>query len=267
MDLPFWRPVLEALPDNIIVYDCMDYHAGFSTNTDEMLREENLLLHCANLVVTTSQRLSELVAQEVPNVLIRNGAEVSFFANRPKVLSYISDRPVVGYIGAISNWYDIDLVITAATAYPEWDFVLIGSTWGCDLKTAELLPNIKFLGEKPYADLPGYLHAFDVCIIPFLLTELTLCTNPVKVYEYLSAGKPVVATAMPELQLIREYVHIAETTEDFVEKLKIAIGESTDQELAGLRSKWAQQHDWQSRAENLHKNIMMLLDSNDSKYD
>jgi|GEM_PF-1948800 len=267
VDLPFWRPVLEALPDNIIVYDCMDYHAGFSTNTDEMLREENLLLHCANLVVTTSQRLSELVAQEVPNVLIRNGAEVSFFANRPKVLSYISDRPVVGYIGAISNWYDIDLVITAATAYPEWDFVLIGSTWGCDLKTAELLPNIKFLGEKPYADLPGYLHAFDVCIIPFLLTELTLCTNPVKVYEYLSAGKPVVATAMPELQLIREYVHIAETTEDFVEKLKIAIGESTDQELAGLRSKWAQQHDWQSRAENLHKNIMMLLDSNDSKYD
>ena len=111
VDLPFWRNIAEALPGNLMIYDCMDHHAGFSTNTKTMLKEEHLLLHSADLVLTTSQRLSDNVGKEVPNVVIRNGAEVAFFAQKPAELEYAGSRPVVGYFGAISEWFDMDLVI------------------------------------------------------------------------------------------------------------------------------------------------------------
>jgi len=255
VNLPFWRPVVDVLPSDMVVYDCMDHHAGFSTNTSAMLDEETLLLHSANLVITSSQRLSDIVGSEVPNIIIRNGAEVDFFSNRPKLLEFKSERPVVGYYGAISDWFDMELVIAAAKTFPGWDFVLVGSTFGCDVNRALQIPNIKLTGEVPYASLPGYLYAFDVCMIPFLLTELTLCTNPVKVYEYLSAGKPVVATAMPELQLISDIVHVADSKEDFMEKLKVAMEEHSDRLLSKKRSEWALQHDWAARAEQLELEI------------
>jgi glycosyltransferase involved in cell wall biosynthesis len=92
-------------------------------------------------------------------------------------------------------------VVKAARAYPDWDFVLIGSSHGCDISEAQRLPNVRFLGEMPYAVLPDYVHGFDVCIIPFLIFDLTIHTNPVKLYEYLAAGKPVVGTAMPEIMI------------------------------------------------------------------
>ena len=169
---------------------------------------------------------------------------------------YEKTRKIVGYYGAISDWFDLDLVIASAQAYPEWDFVLVGSTFGCDITAAEKVPNIHFIGEVPYADLPGYLNVFDVCTIPFQLVELTLCTNPVKIYEYLAAGKPVVATAMPELLLIEDMLHIGQDAQSYINQLAIAMDEAGDQELADCRSLWAKQHDWGSRAKLLETAII-----------
>lgn len=259
VDLPFWRSIAEGLRGNVIVYDCMDHHAGFSTNTELMLQEEERLLHCADLVVTTSQRLSDIVAREVPNTIIRNGAEVSFFSSYAGTPALKGDKPVIGYFGAISEWFDIDLVVAAAKAYPQWSFVLIGSTFGCDTEKAAKVANIQFIDEVPYATLPGYLQAFDVCIIPFKITELTLCTNPVKVYEYLSAGKPVVATAMPEVKLIADHVHVAESAQEFIDLLSVAMQERGNQALAQTRTAWAQGHDWQSRARGLKTAVEALF--------
>src|SRR6185369_151204 len=142
---------------------------------------------------------------------IRNGCEVEHFASVPPGRELQRDgRPVIGYFGAISEWFDIALVVALARARPGWRFVLVGSTFGCDTREARRLPNIEMKGEVPYAELPGWVHGFDVCIIPFVLNELTSCTNPVKVYEYLSAGKPVVATRLPELVAIADQVYLAD---------------------------------------------------------
>ncbi|TDW56990.1 hypothetical protein LY04_02795 [Oceanimonas baumannii] len=255
IDLPFWHKVADALPGALQVYDCMDHHAGFSTNSEQMHGLEKQLLHEADLVITTASRLSHIVGQERDNVVIRNGAEVAFFSTPCKHKLYQSERPVVGYYGAISEWFDMELVIASARAYPEWDFVLVGNTFGCDTEKAEKQPNIYFTGEVPYTELPGYLAAFDVCTIPFQLIELTLCTNPVKVYEYLAAGKPVVTTAMPELQLISEMVHVADNEESYIAALSSAMDEVGDAQLADERSMWARQHDWASRAAQLKQAI------------
>lgn len=259
VDLPFWRPLAEALPGAVVVYDCMDHHAGFSTNNRRMLKEEDKLLSVADLVVTSSLRLSEFVAKKRANLLIRNGAEVVFFSQRPDDAALRGNRPVVGYFGAIADWFDMELVIAAAKTYSDWDFILVGATSGCETRPARSLPNITFVGEVSYSELPAYLHCFNVCIIPFRITELTRCTNPVKVYEYLSAGRPVVATAMPELQLMGDYVHVADSHQEFIAKLKIAMAESGDEALARSRMAWAAQHDWRERAAALEAGIAPLF--------
>ena len=250
VDYPFWRPLAEILPGCPLIYDCMDNHAGFSTHTKAMTREEESLLQSADAVVTTSDWLSERIGALVPHTVIRNGAEVDAFRNAAAAASEEegAQRPLVGYVGTIAEWFDLPIVITAARAYPQWDFVLVGATHGCDIRAAKDLPNIRFLGERPYSEVPGLVASFDVCVIPFKLTELILATNPVKVYEYLSAGKPVVAVDLPELRPLDHLVHLSVSEADFVDKLNTAMAERHDGELRAERQDWAAGQDWSSRA-------------------
>ena len=255
VNLPFWRPLAEALPGALVVYDCMDHHAGFSSNTPAMLQEEERLLKSADLVITTSARLAEIVGQAAANLLIRNAAEVEHFEKVPERLAYPAERPVAGYLGAIADWFDMELVIAAAERFPGWDFVLVGDTTFCDLSKAKRVANIKLVGEVPYSEAAGWVHSFDIALIPFKLTELTLCTSPVKAYEYLAAGKPVVATALPELQLMEGWVQVAETAEQFMQLLGSAMAERGDRQKSAQRTEWARQHDWQARVDQLEKAI------------
>ena len=251
INLPFWHPLAEALPGCLIVYDCMDYHAGFSSNGPDMIQEEERLFRCADLVVTTSLRLSEIVGRSARNLLIRNAGDVDFFSKAPDRVAYESERPVAGYLGAIADWFDTDLIASAASRFPDWDFVIVGSTTFCDTARIEALGNVKLIGEVPYEDAASWIHSFDVALIPFKLTELTLCTNPVKAYEYLAAGKPVVATALPELKLMAEAVHVAESHAHFIELLGTAMAERDVPALAAKRTEWARGHDWKARADQL----------------
>lgn len=257
VNLPFWRRVVESLAANHIVYDCMDHHAGFENNDASMLDEEDLLLTSADLVITTSQRLSDIISEKADNVIIRNGAEVGYFVKEPKEIYLTKSRPIVGYYGAIAEWFDIDLLVKCAKQYPQYDFMLIGGVT-CDISKAEKLDNIKFLGEVVYDKLTGYLKSFDVCLIPFKLIELTLCTNPVKVYEYLAAGKPVVCTAMPEVKIIDDMVHVAENHDAFVAGIEIAMKEVSNNCLSEERKQWSLTHDWASRAQSLNQHILQL---------
>ncbi|ADO47916.1 glycosyltransferase [[Enterobacter] lignolyticus] len=257
INLPFWRKVAESCSSNHIIYDCMDHHAGFENNDPDMLREEETLLKSSDLVVTTAQRLSETISEHRENVIIRNGCEVEFFSRKTSLHFIEKKRPVVGYYGAIAEWFDLDLLIEAANAYPNYDFVMIGAET-CDVSLAKKVENIHFLGEIPYEQLTSYLQDFDVCLIPFKLIELTLCTNPVKVYEYLAAGKPVVCTAMPEVKAINDVVHVADSSMEFIELINVAMDESKNDKLCDARKAWAKNHDWRSRAQQLLNEIIKL---------
>jgi hypothetical protein len=191
-------------------------------------------------------------------VIIRNGADVQHFSRVPASLSLEKTRPIVGYFGAISEWFDFKLLLAVAKMRPQWDFILIGSTFGCEHIPAVLPANVQLLGEKPYTELPGYLHAFDVCLVPFKVVELTRCTNPVKVYEYLSAGKPVVATALPEVLAMDGMVRTASSPDEFVAALDQAMLEREDAGLAERRQGWAVEHSWAHRVTRLDSEVSRL---------
>jgi GT2 family glycosyltransferase/glycosyltransferase involved in cell wall biosynthesis len=260
VDLPFWHRIASGLSGNIVVYDCMDYHPGFLNNEQAMLDEEEHIIKDADLVLTTSASLSNQIGMLRDNTLIRNACDVSHFMPRPdQPVHRISKRPVIGYFGAIDHWYDIDLVVKAARVFPTWDFVLIGRSHGCDVTTAKSLPNIHLLGELPYADLPKFVHGFDVCMIPFKISDLTLHTNPVKLYEYLAAGKPVVGTAMPEIMIGAEgLVYVANSHDEFIEKLAQALVDHARPSYVKQRIEYAKQHTWAKRID-LFENALSEL--------
>ena len=220
VQLPFWTPLAQAARARHgwkIVYDCMDDHAGFSTNRPAMLKYEKELLSSCDLVVSSSKYLHDknrVVAKRallLPNAtdfehFRRNGLGAETGLTTAVERRRLADipHPIIGYYGAISDWFDTELIRGVAIRRPDWSFVLIGSTYGADVTNLEALDNVHLLGELPYESLPGYLHDFDVACIPFILDSLTLATSPVKFYEYLSAGKPVVGVDLPELAEFRE---------------------------------------------------------------
>jgi GT2 family glycosyltransferase len=233
-----------------IVYDCMDEWKNFPGMRDALLAEEERLVATADIVSVSGTRLFEKWKSAEP-VLVRNAADFDFYASAPRE-DLLGDlrRPIVGYFGAIAKWLDVELVRFAATSRPDYTFVLIGGVFDVDVTSLERLPNVRLLGQQPYARMPSYLASFDACMIPFVIDEITAATDPVKFYEYVSLGKPVVATPMPELGPYRELFHPAATPAEFVEKLDDAVRED-DPALAARRVALARENTWTARAETL----------------
>jgi glycosyltransferase involved in cell wall biosynthesis len=169
-------------------------------------------------------------------------------------LDFLGDKPIIGYFGAISDWFDVDLIAYCARIRPKYNFVLIGSTFGADTNKIEYLENVFLLGERAYQSLPGYLAYFDVCLIPFKLIPLTMATNPVKFYEYLSSGKPVVSVRLPELIEYADCCYLADNAEEFVAQIDEAYQSKDDLELKNMRLELARNNSWDSRVDTILKN-------------
>jgi glycosyltransferase involved in cell wall biosynthesis len=247
VELPNWAEPAISCRDNWgwkTVYDCLDEHSGFSSPGAGHIESEAELIAQSDLVLATSQLLFEKVRRQARRaMLLPNAADFDHFkspgAARP--LDGLS-RPIIGYYGAIADWFDTDMVRAAAEMKRDWQFILIGSTHGADVSPLKRLRNVHLLGELPYGVLPAYLHQFDVACIPFKVNPLTLATSPVKFYEYLSAGKPVVSVPLPELEQFEEFYYPAETAREFVSQVEAALGERSHQkrlariELAGANT-------------------------------
>lgn len=259
VQLPFWAPLARRAREELgwtIVYDCMDDHAAFSTNDASMLAGEAWLLRESDLVVTTSRRLRERAeASARRSVSVANGCDYDHFANgadgEPAAALADVDGPVIGYVGAISEWFDFDLIRHAVRTHPDWTFVLVGSTWGApehaDLAEAA---NVRFLGEQPYETVPALLGRFDVACIPFVLTPLIEATDPVKLYEYMAAGKPVVASRLPELEVHAGRVSLVDGPEAFTEAVARELANDSE-ERRRARAAFASDNTWKQRADDL----------------
>jgi polysaccharide pyruvyl transferase CsaB len=247
VQLPFWSPVARRFREERawpVVYDLMDHHAGFSSNEPAMLEEERGLLESAGLVLASSASLEEDARRHNEHVLrLPNACDYEHFASASALPNA---RPVVGYYGAISDWFDSALVAELAERRPDWDFVLVGSTWGARLGRLPKLPNVALPGEKSYAEIPKWLAKFDVAIIPFQVTPLTEATNPVKAYEILAAGKPLVSAPLPELSAMAPFVRTASTAAEFEKAIEEALADTGAEAIARRRG-FARENTWEKR--------------------
>ena len=256
VQLPFWAPLAFRASAELgwtVAYDCMDDHAAFSTNDAAMVDDETRLLSQSAMVVVTSERLRERAEASARRVVsVPNACDFDHFAPSPTRTTPAAvagiPPPRVGYIGAISEWFDFDLLRHAVATHPEWSFVLVGSTWGAG-EHGDLLeaPNVHFLGEQPYEDVPALLASFDVATIPFQLTPLIEATDPVKLYEYQAAQKPVVASRLPELRAHAERVSLVDTPEEFTAAIERELASDSPERRVD-RAAFAQDNTWAQRA-------------------
>jgi GT2 family glycosyltransferase/ubiquinone/menaquinone biosynthesis C-methylase UbiE/glycosyltransferase involved in cell wall biosynthesis len=232
-----------------IIYDCMDEWENFPGIGRSVLEMEPRVVAAADLVVVTAQRLYEKWQSfGRPMVLARNAVDMEFYEKRlqPNTLLAEAKHPIVGYYGAIADWFDLDLMQYLAKRRPKYTFVLIGGIFDVNTSALERLPNVKLLGQQPYERMPAYLYHFDACLIPFKINSITQATDPVKLYEYLSAGKPVVATALAELELYRDHIYLSANREEFLANLDRAVIEN-DPERVERRKGLAQANTWERR--------------------
>lgn len=260
VQLPFWGPLAASMPGSRIIYDCMDNHRDFSTNSEGMLSQEDQLLVDADAVIVSSIFLDEAVADK-PKAkhLIRNACEYDYFATEPEALDPVITGlkgPIIGYYGAIADWFDVKLLEEVVARRPDWNFVLIGHTFGADIERLQAMPNVTFTGEIPYNRLTSFLYGFDVCMIPFRLTDLILATNPVKIYEYSAAGKPTVATRIPEVERLgSELATVVDDAAGFVSAIERYLAEPDKAGQAARLRQFAKENTWAARVEDVEQVI------------
>ena len=250
--LPYWARLAERLRERRdwrIVYDCMDEWADFPAIGRELLVEEERLVRTADLVTVTAALLEQKwsgVARRC--VLARNGVDFDFFARNcvPNGILEGVRRPIVGYYGALADWVDLELIAAVARRRPDWNFVLLGDVFVKDLCGLDALPNVQLLGRRPYQEMPKYLYHFDVCLVPFKLNDVTHAVDPVKFYEYISAGKPVVAVPLKEMAIYGDYAYFATGPDEFVAGIESALAEN-DPALWNRRVALARDNDWAER--------------------
>jgi glycosyltransferase involved in cell wall biosynthesis len=251
---PLWIPVsnvIKSRSGGSILYDCHDLLSGFSRIAPEIIRAEKQLFEQADVVVFSAKSLLEKQLGEMPwladkSQLLRNAVDVAHFPPSAGT----ADRKVIGYAGSLDEWFDVEAVEHAARTYPDCDFVLLGRIEDRKVLTLEKLPNVRLYGEIPYQRLPVYLQQFNVALIPFLVTPLTLATNPIKLYEYFSCGLPVVSSPLPEVELFPEFTYVASTPEGFAQQIGRALAEQNPQ-LRAARRAVAEKESWAQRAAQL----------------
>jgi predicted nucleic acid-binding Zn-ribbon protein len=261
VQFPTWTPLVKKLKQKHnfgIVFDCLDDFTGFSNVIKEREKEEKLLIQNSDLVIATSSYLlKKIMKYSSKTLLLPNAGEFAHFSHSSENLLQDYKKPIIGYFGAIADWFDTKLVEYLAEKRPNYTFVLIGHTFGSDIRKLQKFSNVHFLGERPYSELPKYLHGFDVCLIPFVNSPLIEATHPVKIYEYMSAGKPTVSTRLTELLPMSDLCYIANTKEEFLEKVDAALNEK-NQDIVKKRMEFAAKNTWQHRFDTLYSKLQKI---------
>jgi glycosyltransferase involved in cell wall biosynthesis len=209
------------------------------------------------VVGTADDLVRELKVARSDAILCPNGVDLEHFAPNqspwvPEDIQRIVNqgRPVIGYYGALAEWFDFELLLGAARALPQYNFVLLGPDYdGLTIPKSgiDLVPNIYWLGQKKYSELPAYLAAFDVATIPFRVTEALQAVSPIKLFEYMAGGRPIVTTDLVEC---RKYpvVLIARDQQEWVQRLKEAVDLRKDLSYLTLVRQTAEENTWRARA-------------------
>ena len=252
--------LLEDMPRRALIYEMMDdYGRIHAAHASEIEQVENYLLGKADLVIVTSDLLLEKAGRMRKGkrtVLIGNGVDYGFFdsGTLPKPRELDAMKTVAGYVGAIDHWMDFETVVYLADMMRHVEFVFVGPV---RVAHAPKRPNIHYLGRQPYERIPQFCAHFDVCLIPFQTGGLADTVNPVKIYEYFSLGKPVVASRMKELEQFDDLVHLASGREEFREGLSAALG---DKSAAAVRRRKeiARTNDWSIKVARVEKELLLL---------
>jgi glycosyltransferase involved in cell wall biosynthesis len=257
--LPNVADYVSTLGESLAVYYCTDEWSMFSyIDTEAMVDAERALLARVDCVFAVNEALARRKRALNPETHVAShGVDQPLFARTldpdtrvPEDLAALP-QPVIGFAGTLHDWVDLDLIAEVARRHPEWSVVLIGRVLA-DPQPLARLPNVHLLGRRPYEELPGYYKGFSVGIIPFRISEQLPYINPLKLREYLSAGLPVVSTAVPEAHQYGRWCSIAADADGFVRALETTL-DGDSPELRRERSSAMAGEGWEVRVAEINE--------------
>lgn len=219
-----------------IVYDCMDELSLFKGAPKELVEQEKYLMAKADIVFTGGRALYEAKNQSHYSVhSFPSSVDRAHFEKAKNDISIPEDiknidDPIVGYMGVIDERLDLGLLQSTAQKLPHVSFVMIGPLAKIGEEDLPREENIHFLGLKSYNELPNYLKAFDIAMMPFALNDATKYISPTKTLEYMAAGIPIVSTAVKDVvRFYENCIYIIANTDDFVTTIKKIINRNPDE--------------------------------------
>lgn len=251
----------DLLNPRLSVYYSRDYMLAVDYWRKHGARLEPELIAKSDLCVANSTYLASYCARYNPRShYVGQGCDLDIFvegkdAREPAGLGAIA-RPRIGYVGALQSIrLDVELLHYMAVQRPEWNIVLVGPEDNEFLQSnLHQLPNVTFTGSRNIRDLPAYINAFDVCVNPQLLNEVTIGNYPRKIDEYLAVGKPVVATATDAMSVFSEHVYLGKSKEDYVRLIEKALTEDSEARATERRA-FASSHTWENSVGEIYKAI------------
>jgi glycosyltransferase involved in cell wall biosynthesis len=257
------NPLIGKLGESLSIYFCND---AFSLLVDSKTLQKRVmalekdLLKEVDIVFTVSEKLSQEKSHFHSSVhTIHHGVDINLFqksGNVGRPADIPTKSPVIGYSGVIRYMLDLEMIGFLADKEPNWNFVLVGpvtesrADFYAQVEALKQRPNVHFLGSKRAEDLPPYINAFDICLLPYVLGEVsTYYAAPLKFYEYLASGKPVVSTVGPR-QYDRDVVRNCSTKEEVHAAIQDALSKDSP-ELATKRKTLAAENSWERRVRQI----------------
>jgi len=244
MYTPMAMPLARLLSPRAVVYDCMDELAAFAGAPPELPQREGELLAWADLVFTGGRSLYEAKRGRASRVYcLPSSVDAAHFRRRPPRREPPDQRdiprPRLGFYGVLDERLDLDIIAGLAARRPEWQLIFIGPVAKIDPASLPRAANLHYLGQRSYEVLPGYLHGWDLCLLPFACNAATRYISPTKILEYMAAEVPIVSTPIRDVaRPYGEIVYLAETADEFVaaaERALRAAPEERWQRLTGMR--------------------------------
>ena len=261
--------LLGLIGENYVVYECYDAYTLSITDGRPiagMAEQETTLLDRTDLVFATSEPLVTHCQEGHPNVhYALNGANVALFSRRASALPTemrALHAPRIGYIGSVTAFLDLALVERLAMMAPEWSFVLIGPIHSTVQTQVNALQrrygNIYFLGRKSQRDLPAYLQACDVIMLPFKTNAYLQHSNPLVLWECMATGKPIVITRLEIVSDLVDVVYVADDAEMFAQHIRWAL-QTDDIERQRRQIDVARDHSWPALTRRVPQQLQVDL--------
>jgi UDP-galactopyranose mutase len=242
---PMALPLAEGLGPDAIVYDCMDELSLFLGAPPELLSREAALLQCADVVFTGGPSLYRVKQDRHPNVhCFPSSVDAGHFRQAREDLTDPADQagiphPRLGFYGVIDERLDLPLLDRLAEARADWQIILVGPVVKIDPASLPRRPNIHYVGQRSYEELPSYLAGWDVCLLPFARNNATRFISPTKTLEYMAAELPIVSTPITDVaEPYGDIVYLGSTPEEFLAACEAALAAGPDERarrVTGMR--------------------------------
>ncbi len=275
---PLAPHVAPALDPALTLFHCVDEYAalpfwwhsgaGAAAREAECCRESDIVI-CVGRGLTAARKLLNPNSHFVPNA-----ADVAHFATAlqpdlpvPDDIKDLQASAVVGFIGVVDFRFDSGLMCHLAQERPDWSFVIVGPVKGDarGLDALRALPNVRFVGNKPIETLPAYARRMDVCLLPYVIDGFTRHIFPLKLYEYMAAGKPIVSTDLEEMRpYAGDGLTIACDRDQFLAAIERELA-SDSVERAAAREMASRAHSWDRRLEEISALVEPMLDGSSER--